>query len=106
LVEDSRKPGENLDQEAIKKESWDLSHELHDIEVSIHEHYHIQAYIARYADIAKRIVEVHRVRSQQRLKLGANLRNLIELGMSEDELYDFLPYVSRDEIKRILTNQP
>lgn len=90
----------------MKKESWETCHELHDLEVQISEHYQIQAYIARHGDISKRATEIFRLRSQSRLKLGSHLRILIESGITEEELYEYLPYISREEIKRILTNTP
>lgn len=82
-----------------------LSH-LDDLETRLNEHFAIEVHIARHgtADNRRRKLLLHR--SELREKTSSLMQSLRKLGMSEEELYEQLPFIGKCEIQLLLRNEP
>ena len=79
---------------------------LDDLETRLNEHFAIEVHIARHgtADNRRRKLLLHR--SELREKTSSLMQSLRKLGMSEEELYEQLPFVGKCEIQLLLRNEP
>jgi hypothetical protein len=80
--------------------------ELNDLETRLNEHRAVESHIARHgtADNRRRMLLLHR--SEIREKTSLLMRKLKNLGMSEMEMYEQLPFVGKCEIQQLIENQP
>jgi hypothetical protein len=101
FVEESEKTSEELLHESIH-----LLHHLNDIEMRLSEHRAIEAHIARFGTSETRRRKLMGDRSDLRIDVHDHLNRLHKDGMTTDEMYEKLPFLSKPEIERLLRNEP
>ena len=70
------------------------------------EHRAIEANIARFGSAEIRRRKLMCNRSDLRIDVHDFLNRLLKDGMSEDEMYEKLPFLTKHEIQRLLANEP
>ena len=92
--------------EEILRETIHLLHHLNEIELRLSEHRAVEAYNARFGSSEIRRKKLMGERSSLRFDIHDFLNRLQKEGMSEEEMYEKLPFLSEHEIKRLLANEP
>lgn len=79
---------------------------LDEIETRLSEHLAIEAHIARHGtpDNRRRHLLLHR--SEIRQNASSLMQSLKRLGMTEDEMYEQLPFVGKCDIQQLINNEP
>ena len=103
---ESKKQNEIKSTSEIKHEIFHLIQGLREMEIRISEHFEINVFEARYANLERRRKQIFSDRSEIREKISKQLRYLIESGMDEQEIPDEMPFIPKREIKGLILNLP
>ena len=101
FAEESEKTSQEMLQETVH-----LLHHLNEIEIRLLEHRSIEAHLARFGSSETRRRRLMGDRSDIRIDIHDFLRRLQKDGMTEEEMYEQLPYLGKHDIKRLLRNEP
>lgn len=101
IEEEDSKSREELFQQTCKTLA-----NLDDLETRLNEHRSIEAHIARHGTADNRRRKLLLYRSEMRQKASSLMVSLRKLGMTEDEMYEQLPFVGKCDIQQLIENEP
>lgn len=79
---------------------------LDDLETRLNEHRIIETHLARHGTADNRRRKLLHYRSEIREKTSSLMQTLKKMGMTEEQMYEQLPFVGKCDIQQLIQNEP